>query len=297
MVPTKYSLPPDYPETGCQEFDLRLTYRKRTTAAGNVEICFGNRWSKLCSGSFGEKELSVACRALGFTLFERSTVSHRFIPTTLTVSAAVFERILNCSGFERHFSECTVGAAPVHEDSNICRDLHIECLGRYVAGFRNHAGIHILVAWAPCCCPGVTAAPPPPFFLMMLPPPALPRILLSPVLHSSTFMVEEHRAATLQCVIDGASYPPVTQLTSRSQSKMRNTLPSDTEASSLKTDKQDQPYSTISYCASSSPYLTTNASLRDSGLYSCSARSGGLLATRSVEVRVKGIYMTSFLQL
>lgn len=143
---------------------MRLTYRKRTTAAGNVEICFGNRWSKLCSGSFGEKELSVACRALGFTLFERSTVSHRFIPTTLTVSAAVFERILNCSGFERHFSECTVGAAPVLEDSNICRDLHIECLGRYVAGFRNHAGIHILVAWAPCCCPGVTAAPPTLFF-------------------------------------------------------------------------------------------------------------------------------------
>lgn len=96
-------------------------------AAGNVEICFGNRWNIVCSNLFDRNDLEVACRALGFTAFERSTADHRFIPAIVVAPGTAFEQTSNCSGFERHFSECELRASPTRD--SVCLDTRIECLG------------------------------------------------------------------------------------------------------------------------------------------------------------------------
>lgn len=55
--------------------------------------------------------------------------------------------------------------------------------------------------------------------------------------------------------------------------------------------KHKAPYSTVSYCLSARPFVTANASVEQSGIYSCIVMSGGLLTSRSVEVRVQGKYL------
>lgn len=141
-----------------------------------------NRWNVVCSDLFDQNDLRVACRALGFTQYEHTSANHHFIPAIAFTTGTAFEQALNCSGFERHLSECGLRAAPTR-DNSVCLDTRIECLGN---------------AWGNVIVPSLWA-------------PA--RILLSPVLYSSALVVEEHRKATLQCVIDEAGHSNHSQTT------------------------------------------------------------------------------------
>jgi hypothetical protein len=98
-------------------------------AAGNVEICFGNRWNRVCSNLFDKRDLRVACRALGFTAFARSVVDHHFIPPIAVFEAGTtLQHSLNCTGLEKSFNQCTIEAASA--EGGVCVDTRIECLGR-----------------------------------------------------------------------------------------------------------------------------------------------------------------------
>ena len=128
-----YSFALDYAESQCEEFSVRLTFRERTEAAGNLEICYGNKWNIMCADLLDQNVLNVACRALGFTAFEQSIAEHQFLPTTAFVQETAFEQKLNCSGTERSLSECDIEAAPARNITNTsCLDVRIQCLGRYV---------------------------------------------------------------------------------------------------------------------------------------------------------------------
>lgn len=121
----------DYTESECREFSLRMTFRERTEAAGNLEICYGNEWNIMCADLLDQNVLNVACRALGFTAFEQSIADHRFLPTTAYVQGTAFEQKLNCSGIESSLSECEIEAAPARNITNsLCLDVRIQCLGR-----------------------------------------------------------------------------------------------------------------------------------------------------------------------
>ena len=154
-------------------------------AAGNLEICFDNRWGKVCSDRFDQNNLRVACRALGFTASRHSSTDHHFIPPIASESGTVFEHTLFCSGSERHLNLCALG--PPTSSGGVCVDTRIECLGKATScKMRQVASQPIL--------------------------PALPSILVSPELYSGNLVVEEHRRAGLQCVADEGIYPPVTQV-------------------------------------------------------------------------------------
>lgn len=124
----------DYAQVACRDFDVRLTYRERSMAAGNLEICSGNQWNIVCAHSFDQEDLNVACRVLGFTAYEQSIAEHHFIPTSVFASGATFDQGLNCSGLEKQLSECSIEQHPVQLESGItsfCSDARIECSGKY----------------------------------------------------------------------------------------------------------------------------------------------------------------------
>ena len=112
----------------CQEYDVRLTSQTRTAAAGNLEICFRNRWHLICSNLFNMNvdNLNVVCRSLGFAAYENSNVvQHRFTVTQLHTSGPPFLHTLHCLGKEDHLSHCHRNESM----SDICNNLSIECLG------------------------------------------------------------------------------------------------------------------------------------------------------------------------
>lgn len=49
---------------GCNELDVRLTYRNATGFSGQFEICSGNTWQRTCSNNFDQITAGVACRQL-----------------------------------------------------------------------------------------------------------------------------------------------------------------------------------------------------------------------------------------
>ena len=84
---------------------MRLAYRQ-TPAIGNVEICRNNVWLGVCDTFFGQQEIDVACRSLGFNEFEESQSIHESIQPIINNSVSIFEESLNCRGSEPNFSFC-----------------------------------------------------------------------------------------------------------------------------------------------------------------------------------------------
>ena len=50
----------------CSEHDVRLR-GGQSHSEGRVEICFNNRWGRVCSGSWSNSDGNVICRQLGFS--------------------------------------------------------------------------------------------------------------------------------------------------------------------------------------------------------------------------------------
>lgn len=109
----------------CSNFDVRLVFREASTAAGNLEICLDNQWNQVCSETFGQAELNVVCRALGFQAFEHGFEEHHFLTPLIFNSATVpLQNTFNCSGFERHLANCSRS----HTAVETCSNTRIECL-------------------------------------------------------------------------------------------------------------------------------------------------------------------------
>lgn len=96
----------DYPDTGCEDFDVRLAYRDQGSATGNVEICMDNVWMAACSSFFQQEEINVTCRALGFNAFELSQFFHESINPIINDTVSIFERPLGCFGGEPRLASC-----------------------------------------------------------------------------------------------------------------------------------------------------------------------------------------------
>ena len=125
----------DYTDGNCTEFDVRLTYRERNNATGNIEVCRNNEWqsASACSGNFGTQEVAVACRALGFDDFDRTLLTPTIIPPVETITGPVFNGNLPCDGNERDLTVCAGNAK--RRKRLICEDnptanTRVECLGK-----------------------------------------------------------------------------------------------------------------------------------------------------------------------
>lgn len=95
----------DYPDFGCSDNDVRLTYRQ-TRAVGNVEICKNNVWLGVCNDFLRQGGINVACRFLGFNEFEESQFIHESIQPIINNSVSIFEEFLDCVGSEPNFTFC-----------------------------------------------------------------------------------------------------------------------------------------------------------------------------------------------
>lgn len=126
-----YNVATVYPAENCAEFDVRLVYRDRGNATGNLEICFNNTWQSVCIQAVNPlSTASVACRALGFTDFEGTEQVPSILPPVMVQAGPIFRDELFCIGNEQNLSECdrVGGLDPsfcVHED-----DLRVQCLGK-----------------------------------------------------------------------------------------------------------------------------------------------------------------------
>lgn len=123
----------DYPDTGCTELDVRLTYRDVTGATGNLEICAPNgtinQWQSLCSQSLNSivNQFPILCRALGSTI--TGIIPNPIPPIVVDSDLPIYEADLSCRGNERNLRECTIGGS-----GNFCThsdDVRVQCPGKY----------------------------------------------------------------------------------------------------------------------------------------------------------------------
>ena len=121
---------------------MRLVYRERGNATGNLEICFNNLWLSLC-GLDGDifATAAVACRALGFTEFDNTEQEHTPIPPIVVEEGPIFTEEPFCRGFERNLTECELdrrrkrGVADSFETDSCTREnvLRIQCLCKLIS--------------------------------------------------------------------------------------------------------------------------------------------------------------------
>ena len=90
-----------FPDDGCNALDVRLSFRERGGATGNLEVCtIDNQWMPLCGDFFDQEELDVVCRSLGFGEFEDSVLNNFFSnPGTLVNASGVILDFI-CDGAE-----------------------------------------------------------------------------------------------------------------------------------------------------------------------------------------------------
>lgn len=126
----------DYPDTECEDFDVRLTYRDKSAATGNLEICINNEWQPICAQLFTEADLNVTCRALGFNEYESSSYLREFIEPIISNTAIIFQRPLPfvCSGTEEQLSLCQ--EIPESVEGLLCSSdqvVRAHCQGKFSA--------------------------------------------------------------------------------------------------------------------------------------------------------------------
>lgn len=107
-----------YPDDGCSLLDVRLSFRERGGATGNLEVCSGGEWQFVCGSLLGVDELDVICRSLGFDEFEQSS---GFV--SLAEGSIVDETLdeilqfVDCTGEEQALSQCLI---PQRKRRNVC---------------------------------------------------------------------------------------------------------------------------------------------------------------------------------
>ena len=125
-----------YPDDGCTQSDVRLSYRGRNNATGNLEICNNNNtWNSVCLTSLIDQEQSVAnvtCRALGFTYFERNLppfiymmFNHGVDEGPISVSGPIYEQAILCDGTESDLTGCQM---MITDTPVSCNTVRIQCL-------------------------------------------------------------------------------------------------------------------------------------------------------------------------
>ena len=114
-----------FPASRCDNFDVRLSYRERSGATGNLEICIENTWRKVCEGLISSSVINVACRSLGFRDFEATSVQPQFLDTSISSSKQGYFSFIDCDDSEE-LQDCSLTTASVIP----CSDVRIECLGK-----------------------------------------------------------------------------------------------------------------------------------------------------------------------
>ena len=136
----------DFPATGCNFLDARLTFR-RANSTGHLEICneFG-QWSVVCGSSqISVNNVRVICNQLGFdpnfvrsnNLPQSTSVLNVGRPITFILSAQIF-----CSGNESDLTDCDIldslpgspgkrqAIEPISPVAQ-CSSLELQCGGEY----------------------------------------------------------------------------------------------------------------------------------------------------------------------
>ena len=121
----------DYLDSGCEDFEVRLTYRE-SRSVGNLEICVSDQWNSVCNEFFRDNELTVVCRALGFSDFEDLIEEHRFRSTENAFisieSGPILMQDITCSGNESSLTACGNNVT-VHQCEHFM-DVRVQCLGK-----------------------------------------------------------------------------------------------------------------------------------------------------------------------
>ena len=154
MVPTQFAVigaalagfyvalffrPAEYPDTGCAQADVRLTYRDSSTATGNLQICVNNTWQSVCVQSLSDYTLLVACRALGFTSFNRFSLFPSLVEPMVQPDGPTFQNLLQCSEEDQGFSSCSI--TENRAESATCSHTRVECLGEQAKKYTGRSVI------------------------------------------------------------------------------------------------------------------------------------------------------------
>ena len=132
----------DFPATGCNYLDARLTFR-RATSTGHLEICNEvGQWSVVCGNSqISVDNVRVICNQLGFdpnfvrsnNLPQSTSVLNLGRPITSILSAQIF-----CSGNESNLIDCDIldslPGSPGKRQAILpvtCSSLELQCGGEY----------------------------------------------------------------------------------------------------------------------------------------------------------------------
>lgn len=84
---------------------MRLSFRERGGATGNLEICINDTWLPVCFGTPALSDLlPVACRALGFTAVQ-GTRTERPLEIPSFVQPTFGDGLI-CSGAEQSLADC-----------------------------------------------------------------------------------------------------------------------------------------------------------------------------------------------
>ena len=122
---------------------MRLTYRDKSAATGNLEICVNNEWQPICAQLFTQADLNVTCRALGFNEYESSSFQSDAIEPIINNTASTLQQPLPllCSGTEEQLSLCPVSDEELFPCSPN-QVVRVRCQGKF--HFASHCVLHSL---------------------------------------------------------------------------------------------------------------------------------------------------------
>ena len=124
----------DFPASGCNYLDARLTFR-RATSTGHLEICDEvGQWSVVCGNSqISVDNVRVICNQLGF---DPNFVQSNNLPdstSVLNIGRPITPVILalECTGSESSLTTCPQNDITGEPLAKLCSSLEIQCGGKF----------------------------------------------------------------------------------------------------------------------------------------------------------------------
>lgn len=132
-----------YLSGNCAEFDVRLSYRERDNATGNLEICLDNTWQSVCTEGINNLGvIDVACRSLGFNDFDGTEQDHLAVPPVVVQGELIVQNAFFCDGSEQSLFECLPVNQGQFEGSRVCTTqedaLRVQCLCKLLQYLKAH---------------------------------------------------------------------------------------------------------------------------------------------------------------
>ena len=113
------------------DYAVRLAFRDRTQATGQLEFCFRDVWHSACSGIMTQNDVNVICRELGFSDYEGTNVLHDYFGSTqLGPGLPPLSLDFLCSGSESSLSDCILEEETVGLNCIVTTVENLRCLGK-----------------------------------------------------------------------------------------------------------------------------------------------------------------------